>query len=140
MNGPAKMSARLLVVEDEEALAILLQYNLDKEGFEVAVAGDGEEALRMAANHRPDILLLDWMLPGISGIEVCRRLRMGAETRNIPIVMLTARGEQRDRLQGMGVGADDYISKPFVMSDLAARLKALLNRMQSTGLGSPSPA
>ena len=133
------MSSRLLVVEDEEALAILLQYNLDKEGFEVAIASDGEQALRMAAERRPDILLLDWMLPGISGVEVCRRLRMGSETRNIPIIMLTARGEQRDRLQGLSVGADDYVSKPFVMSELAARLRALLNRMQAPGLGIVSP-
>jgi two-component system phosphate regulon response regulator PhoB len=124
------MISRLLVVEDEEALAILLQYNLDKEGFEVAVASSGEEALRMAAQDRPDLLLLDWMLPGISGVEVCRRLRLGPETRNIPIVMLTARGEQRDRLQGLSLGADDYISKPFVMSELAARLKMLLARMR----------
>src|ERR1700761_117323 len=106
------MSSRLLLVEDEEALAVLLQYNLDKEGYEVALVTDGEEALRVAQATRPDILLLDWMLPRLSGVEVCRRMRLVPETRNIPIVMLTARGEQRDRMQGLGVGADDYISKP----------------------------
>jgi two-component system phosphate regulon response regulator PhoB len=131
------MSSRLLLVEDEDALATLLQYNLDKEGFEVAIAVDGEQALQMAARTRPDIMLLDWMLPGISGVEVCRRLRLGPETRNIPIIMLIARGEQRDRLQGLGVGADDYVSKPFVMSELAARLRSLLNRLPGAGLGAP---
>jgi two-component system phosphate regulon response regulator PhoB len=131
------MSSRLLLVEDEDALATLLQYNLDKEGFEVAIAVDGEQALQMAVRTRPDIMLLDWMLPGISGVEVCRRLRLGPETRNIPIVMLTARGEQRDRLQGLGVGADDYVSKPFVMRELAARLRTLLNQVPGAGLGAP---
>jgi len=132
------MSSRLLLVEDEEALAVMLQYNLDKEGFDVAHVTDGEEALRVAAEIRPDILLLDWMLPSLSGVEVCRRLRLVPETRSIPIIMLTARGEQRDRLMGLGVGADDYISKPFVMSELAARLKMLVERMRP-GAGAVRP-
>jgi two-component system phosphate regulon response regulator PhoB len=127
------MGSRLLLVEDEEPLAVMLQYNLDKEGFDVALATGGEQALRMALDHRPDILVLDWMLPGISGVEMCRRLRMGSQTRNIPILMLTGRGEPRDRLQGLQVGADDYMSKPFVMSELAARLHDLVGRMPGFG-------
>jgi two-component system phosphate regulon response regulator PhoB len=97
----------VLVVEDEDALATLLHYNLDKEGYQVAVAGDGEEALTMASERAPDLVILDWMLPKVSGIEVCRRLRGRAETRNVPIIMLTARGEESDRIRGLDTGADD---------------------------------
>jgi two-component system, OmpR family, phosphate regulon response regulator PhoB len=122
------MSARVLVVEDEEAISQLLAYNLEREGFEVAVAADGDEALEAVAERRPDIVLLDWMLPKVSGIEVCRRMRVRNETRAIPIIMLTARGEEEDRIRGLNVGADDYVTKPFSMSELAARLRAVLRR------------
>jgi two-component system phosphate regulon response regulator PhoB len=118
------------VVEDEDALATLLHYNLDKEGYQVAVAGDGEEALTMASERAPDLVILDWMLPKVSGIEVCRRLRGRAETRNVPIIMLTARGEESDRIRGLDTGADDYVVKPFSMVELTARVRAVLRRIR----------
>jgi two-component system phosphate regulon response regulator PhoB len=121
---------RILVVEDEEALAQLLHYNLDKEGYRVAVANDGEEAMIQADEETPDLVVLDWMLPRLSGIEVCRRLRSGRKTRNVPIIMLTARGEETDRVRGLDTGADDYIVKPVSMSELAARVRAVLRRVR----------
>ncbi|MDP3856060.1 phosphate regulon transcriptional regulator PhoB [Phenylobacterium sp.] len=124
------MTPHILVVEDEDALSTLLQYNLDKEGYEVAVAGDGEEALTLVSERLPDIIVLDWMLPKISGIEVCRRLRQRSESRNVPIIMLTARGEESDRIRGLDTGADDYIVKPFAMSELSARIRAVLRRIR----------
>jgi two-component system phosphate regulon response regulator PhoB len=120
----------VLVVEDEDALATLLQYNLDKEGYEVTVAGDGEEALILVDERLPDLVVLDWMLPKVSGIEVCRRLRSRAETRNVPIVLLTARGEESDRIRGLDTGADDYVVKPFSMTELTARIRAVLRRIR----------
>jgi two-component system phosphate regulon response regulator PhoB len=120
----------ILVVEDEDALATLLHYNLEKEGYEVAVASDGEEALVQVDERQPDLLVLDWMLPKVSGIEVCRRLRSRAETRNLPIIMLTARGEESDRVRGLDTGADDYMSKPFSMAELSARIRAVLRRIR----------
>ena len=124
------MQPHVLVVEDEDALAELLQYNLKKEGFRVSVAADGEEALMLVEERQPDILLLDWMLPKISGIEVARRLRGRQETRNLPIIMLTARGEETDRIRGLDTGADDYIVKPFLMKEMFARLRAVLRRIR----------
>jgi two-component system phosphate regulon response regulator PhoB len=115
-------------VEDEDALATLLDYNLVKEGFRVERAADGEEALLRVAEEPPDLVILDWMLPKVSGVEVCRQLRAGAETRGMPILMLTARGEEGDRVRGLETGADDYVVKPFSMSELAARIRALLRR------------
>jgi two-component system phosphate regulon response regulator PhoB len=120
----------VLVVEDEDALATLLQYNLEKEGYQVGLAADGEEALTQVDERLPDLVVLDWMLPKVSGIEVCRRLRAGAKTRNLPIVMLTARGEESDRVRGLDTGADDYLVKPFAMSELTARLRAVLRRIR----------
>src|SRR5204863_3032627 len=120
----------VLVVEDEDALATLLRYNLDKEGYEPTVAGDGEEALIAVDERMPDVVILDWMLPKISGVEVCRRLRSRRETRNIPIIMLTARGEETDRVRGLETGADDYIVKPFSMTELMARIRAVLRRIR----------
>jgi two-component system phosphate regulon response regulator PhoB len=120
----------ILVVEDEVALATLLQYNLDKEGFRVELCGDGEEALIRIDEKLPDLLVLDWMLPSVSGIEVCRRLRQRPTTRNLPIIMLTARGEESDRVRGLDTGADDYIVKPFLMSELTARVRAVLRRIR----------
>jgi len=118
----------ILVVEDEDALATLLDYNLMKEGFRVERAADGEEALLRVAEEPPDLVVLDWMLPKVSGVEVCRQLRAGAETRRIPVLMLTARGEEADKVRGLDTGADDYVVKPFAMSELVARIRALLRR------------
>jgi two-component system phosphate regulon response regulator PhoB len=120
----------VLVVEDEEALAQLLKYNLEKEGYRVTTATDGEEALVLAEETPPDLVVLDWMLPKAPGIEVCRRLRARQETRNTPIVMLTARTEESDRIRGLDVGADDYITKPFSMNELLARLRAVMRRIR----------
>jgi len=124
------MTPYILVVEDEEAIATLLQYNLEKEGYQVAVARDGEEGLMLVDERLPDMVILDWMLPKVSGIEVCRRLRGRAETRNIPLLMLTARGEETDRIRGLDTGADDYVTKPFSMSELSARIRAVLRRIR----------
>ena len=125
-----QMTPHVLVVEDEDSLATLLQYNLQKEGYEVSLAGDGEEALLLVDERLPDLIVLDWMLPKVSGIEVCRRLRQRNETRNIPIVMLTARGEESDRVRGLDTGADDYVVKPFSMTELGARIRAVLRRIR----------
>ncbi|OYU71205.1 MAG: phosphate regulon transcriptional regulatory protein PhoB [Alphaproteobacteria bacterium PA2] len=124
------MAPRILVVEDEDALSTLLQYNLEKDGYEVALASDGEDALTQVAEQAPDLVILDWMLPKISGIEVCRRLRQRTETRNMPIIMLTARGEETDRIRGLDTGADDYVIKPFAMSELSARIRAVMRRIR----------
>jgi two-component system, OmpR family, phosphate regulon response regulator PhoB len=118
----------VLVVEDEAALVTLLRYNLEREGFEVIEARDGEEALLLAKERRPDLVLLDWMLPLVSGIEVCRQLRRLPETRAVPVMMLTARGEEADKVRGLDSGADDYVTKPFSPGELVARLRALLRR------------
>ena len=118
------------MVEDEEALATLLQYNLEKEGYAVTVSGDGEDALILIDEKQPDLLILDWMLPSVSGIEVCRRLRQSTDTRNLPIIMLTARGEETDRIRGLDTGADDYVVKPFSMIELTARVRAVLRRIR----------
>ena len=124
------VTPHILVVEDEDSLATLLQYNLQKEGYEVRLAGDGEEALLMIDERLPDLVVLDWMLPKVSGIEVCRRLRQRNETRNLPIVILTARGEESDRVRGLDTGADDYVVKPFSMTELTARIRAVLRRLR----------
>jgi len=124
------MQPHVLVVEDEDALSELLQYNLKKEGFRVSIAADGEEAMMLVEERQPDVVVLDWMLPKISGIEVCRRLRSRHETRNLPIIMLTARGEEADRIRGLDTGADDYIVKPFLMKELFARVRAVLRRIR----------
>lgn len=120
----------VLVVEDETALATLLRYNLEREGYRVVEARDGEEGLMVAEESNPDLIILDWMLPQISGIEVCRRLRGRSNLRNVPIVMLTARGEEPDRIRGLDTGADDYIVKPFSMTEFLARLRAVMRRVR----------
>jgi two-component system phosphate regulon response regulator PhoB len=125
-----QMTPYILVVEDEDSLATLLQYNLQKEGYEITVAGDGEEAMMLVDERLPDLIVLDWMLPKVSGIEVCRRLRQRNETRNVPIIMLTARGEESDRVRGLDTGADDYLVKPFSMTELTARIRAVLRRIR----------
>jgi two-component system phosphate regulon response regulator PhoB len=123
MNAPL-----ILVVEDEAALVTLLRYNLEREGFRVIAARDGEEALLLAREQKPDLVLLDWMLPLLSGIEVCRQVRRMPELRQVPIIMLTARGEEGDKLRGLDSGADDYVTKPFSPSELIARVRAVLRR------------
>ncbi len=120
----------VLIVEDETALITLLRYNLEREGYRVFEARDGEEALIVADEAKPDVIILDWMLPHLSGIEVCRRLRGRMDLRNVPIIMLTARGEESDRIRGLDTGADDYITKPFSMTELLARLRAVMRRVR----------
>ena len=122
------MTPYILVVEDEDALATLLDYNLMKEGFRIERAADGEEALLKISEEAPDLVVLDWMLPKVSGVEVCRQIRAGAETRRTPVIMLTARSEEADKIRGLETGADDYVVKPFAMSELVARIRALLRR------------
>jgi two-component system phosphate regulon response regulator PhoB len=120
----------ILIVEDEAALSTLLRYNLEREGYRVTLATDGEEALMLAEEAQPDLVVLDWMLPQLSGIEVCRRLRARPAMRNTPIIMLTARGEESDRVRGLDTGADDYIVKPFAMGEFLARMRAVLRRVR----------
>ncbi|MEL6679558.1 MAG: phosphate regulon transcriptional regulator PhoB [Pseudomonadota bacterium] len=129
------MGAKVLVVEDEEALRELLTYNLTKDGFEVQAVADGEDALVTTEEFGPDLLILDWMLPNVSGIEICRQLRARVETKDVPVIMLTARGEEEDRVRGLEIGADDYLSKPFSMSELVARMRAVLRRTRPTVAG-----
>lgn len=124
------MQPYVLIVEDEPALVTMLRYNLEADNFRVDEASDGQEALMKIAEEPPDVLLLDWMLPQLSGLEVCRQLRRRPETRNLPIIMLTARGEEGDRIRGLDSGADDYISKPFSPKELSARLRAVLRRVR----------
>src|SRR5580765_3238936 len=122
------MSARILVVEDEEALTTLLRYNLDAEGYDVETVGRGDDADTRLKERVPDLIVLDWMLPGLSGIELIRRLRGRPETQQLPIIMLTARGEETERVRGLATGADDYVVKPFSLPELIARIQALLRR------------
>ncbi|MEG3180473.1 phosphate regulon transcriptional regulator PhoB [Sphingomonas sp. LT1P40] len=121
---------RMLLVEDDAALAELLIYNFKREDFEIRHTPDGEEALLLAKESPPDIVLLDWMVESLSGIEVCRRLRRMSETANVPIIMLTARGEEEDRVRGLETGADDYVTKPFSPRELVARVGAVLRRVR----------
>jgi len=122
------MGARILIVEDEEPLTLLLRYNLESEGYDVDTVARGDEADTRLRESVPDLVVLDWMLPGLSGIELCRRLRARPETRSLPIIMLTARGEESERIRGLATGADDYIVKPFSVPELIARVRALLRR------------
>ena len=124
------MNPYVLVVEDEDPLAEILQYNLGRQGFRTERASDGEQALVRLSEEVPDLILLDWMLPGVSGIEVCRQMRARPATRQVPILMLTARGEEEDRVRGLDTGADDYVVKPFSITELTARVRTLLRRAQ----------
>jgi len=124
------MDATILVVDDEAPILALLRYNLDKAGFRVVEATDGQEAINMIREQKPDLMVLDWMLPSLSGIEVCRQVRRDPEVRNLPIIMLTARGEEQDRVRGLEVGADDYLPKPFSPAELLARIRAVLRRIR----------
>jgi two-component system phosphate regulon response regulator PhoB len=122
------MSARILIVEDEEPLTVLLRYNLEASGYVVDSAARGDEAELKLRENMPDLVVLDWMLPGVSGIEICRRLRAQSATATLPIIMLTARGEESERVRGLATGADDYVVKPFSVPELLARIAALLRR------------
>lgn len=122
------IAPRIMVVEDEEPLGVLLRYNLESEGYQVEVVTRGDEAEIRLQENVPDLLVLDWMVPAVSGIELCRRLRMRAETERLPIIMLTARGEESDRVRGLSTGADDYLVKPFSFAELLARVRIILRR------------
>lgn len=128
MGGADTLQPNILIVEDEAALVELLTYNLEKAGFRTTVARDGEEAMVAVAEDTPDLVLLDWMLPYISGIEICRRLRRNPDTSDLPVILLTARGEEGDRIRGLESGADDYVVKPFSPSELIARVRAVMRR------------
>ena len=127
LNG-AIVKPYVLVIEDEDSILTLLEYNFQKEGYDVGLATDGEMGLLMATERTPDFIICDWMMPKLSGVEVCRRLRRKDETRAVPIIMLTARGEETDKITGLDFGADDYIVKPFSIPELLARVRALLRR------------
>src|SRR5438067_11237932 len=144
-------NTHLLLVEDDRALADLVTFHFERAGYDVTRTGDGEEALILVDEVKPDVILLDWMIEGISGIEVCRRLRRRATTANVPIMMLTARGEEADRIRGFETGADDYVTKPFSPRELVARVGAVLRRVRpapageqvgvgDSGLGTMSPS
>jgi len=122
------MSAKVLIVEDEEPLQVLLSYNFEAEGFTTRCISHGDEVELAVSEDQPDLIILDWMLPGLSGIELCRRLRARRETRDIPIIMLTARGEEQERIRGLATGADDYVVKPFSVPELVARARTILRR------------
>ncbi len=127
---------RVLVVEDEQALALLLSYNLEAEGYLVERVERGDDAELRLAESPPDLVILDWMLPGVSGLEICRRLRAREETRALPVIMLTARGEETERVRGLSVGADDYVVKPFSVPELMARVRSLLRRARPERIAS----
>jgi two-component system, OmpR family, phosphate regulon response regulator PhoB len=122
------MPANILIVEDEDSISTLLAYNFEAEGYGVRIAPDGESVAGLIAEEKPDVIVLDWMLPGISGIDICRLLKQRPETRDIPVIMLTARGEESEKLRGLATGADDYLVKPFSVPEFLARVKALLRR------------
>jgi len=122
------LAPRILVVEDEVSQVEILRFNLEQQGFDVRVAMDGEEGVQAAIEDPPDLILLDWMLPNLGGIQVCRQLRRAKETREVPIIMLTARSEERDKIRGLNIGADDYITKPYSIKELIARIHSALRR------------
>lgn len=125
---------KIMIVEDEDDIVTLLQYNLEREGFEVAAETNGGRAVDAIALWQPDLILLDWMLPEKSGIDICREIRESNDLRNIPIIMLTARGEEADKIEGLSIGADDYMTKPFSVPELVARIRALLRRTRQTAV------
>ena len=122
------MNAKIFIVEDEKPIMTLIKYNLEKEGYKVSSSENGEEALKEIKESAPDLVLLDWMLPNLSGIEICKQLKKSAQYKSIPIIMLTAKGEEEDKVRGLNVGADDYVTKPFSYPELLARIEALLRR------------
>ncbi len=126
------MNPLIMIVEDEDAIVTMLKYNLEKEGFDVCSCSDGNEALKEIKVNAPALVLLDWMLPGMSGTDICKQIRYDHSLRNMPVIMLTARGEEADKVKGLSVGADDYMTKPFSVPELIARIKALLRRVRPT--------
>ena len=124
--------ALIMVIEDEEALALLLKYNLEKEGYTVVVEGNGGKALDSVLENEPALILLDWMLPEKSGVEICRQIRANPEIKNVPIIMLTAKSQEEDKVKGLNAGADDYVTKPFSVPELMARIKTNLRRVPET--------
>ena len=124
------MSANIFVVEDEKPILTLLTYNLEKEGYKVSSSSNGEEALSVIKEKKPDLVLLDWMLPDLSGIKICQYLKQDEKVKNIPIIMLTAKGEEEDKVKGLNTGAEDYMTKPFSFPELLARIKSLLKRVK----------
>lgn len=122
------MSANIYIVEDEEPIITLIKYNLEKEGYKVSYSDNGNDGIKGIKNSLPDLVLLDWMLPDFSGVEICKNLKRDSKFKNIPIIMLTAKGEEEDKIKGLNSGADDYITKPFSFPELLARVKALLRR------------
>lgn len=124
------MTDKIMIIEDEEDIVTLLRYNLEKEGFETCAVTDGEKAFNAIKINQPTLILLDWMLPGLSGVEICKQVRYDNDLRNVPIIMLTARGEEADKIKGLTIGADDYMTKPFSVPELIARIRALLRRVQ----------
>ena len=124
------MSAHIFVVEDETPILTLLTYNLEKEGYKVSSSSNGEEALSVIKEKKPDLVLLDWMLPDLSGIKICQYLKQDKKVKNIPIIMLTAKGEEEDKVKGLNTGAEDYMTKPFSFPELLARIKSLLKRVK----------
>ncbi|NOZ42916.1 MAG: response regulator, partial [Alphaproteobacteria bacterium] len=124
------MKPKILLIEDDQNLTELIRYNLIQENFAVYCESDGEEGLYATEEIVPDLILLDWMLPNLSGIEICRRIRRNKKTRNVPVIMLTARAEESDRIRGLNTGADDYVTKPFSPKELIARIKAVLRRIR----------
>ncbi len=134
-NKKRLSKAKILVIEDEEAQLELISYNLQALGFAVEKAQSGEQGLELAIEILPDLIILDWMLPGVSGIEVCRRLKAKKSTKKIPLIMLTARGEEADRIRGLETGADDYVVKPYSINELMARVRAMLRRTSPTSVG-----
>lgn len=134
MSRPA-LAPHVLVVEDEPAQREILAYNLEAEGFRVTQAATGDEGLAALQEDPPDVLVLDWMLPGVSGIEICRRLRARPETRALPVIMLSARSEEPDRIRGLETGADDYVTKPYAVAELLARVRAQLRRVRPSSVG-----
>ncbi len=132
MSGP---KPHILIIEDEPAQREILSYNLSAEGYRVSTAADGDEGVMMVSEDPPDVVVLDWMLPGLSGIEVCRRLKSASETRGIPVIMLSARSEEADKVRGLETGADDYVSKPYSVSELMARVRTQLRRVRPVSVG-----
>lgn len=124
------MTDKIMIVEDEEDIVTLLRYNLEKEGFETEAVTDGAKAFNAIKVYQPTLILLDWMLPGISGVDICKLVRYDNDLRGVPIIMLTARGEEADKIKGLTIGADDYMTKPFSVPELVARIRALLRRAQ----------
>jgi two-component system, OmpR family, phosphate regulon response regulator PhoB len=133
--GSHSTAPKVLLVEDEPSQREVIAYNLEAEGFDVVQAGDGEEAMLLVDEESPDIIILDWMMPKLSGIEVCRRLKMRPDTHKVPVIMLSARGEEVDRVRGLETGADDYVIKPFSVMELMARVRVQLRRVRPAALG-----